>query len=88
MAVVGTQFYLAASNPNLLSSMSPLLSKDGYVADSVVQFRKTTPKIVENNNEDGEGKSDKDEGKEPALDYNGTPLHVVFSTSCSDQMHW
>ena len=28
------------------------------------------------------------ESDDPGLDYNGTPLHIVFSTSCHDQMHW
>jgi hypothetical protein len=43
---------------------------------------------VDGDFEDDKKPNENGEDDEPGLEYNGTPLHVVFSTSCHDQMHW
>ena len=99
LAVAGSQFIAAAKHANLLTPVSPIISKDDYISESVVEFRREI--ILHDDTKKGQDKNDiisveTDNGKddndsrnnEPGLDYKGTPLHVVFSTSCSDQMHW
>lgn len=90
LAVVASQYFSAAKHANLLTPVSPILSKDDYISASVVEYRKEVEEVVP-----GYGGKQQDRGddkgehnEEPGLDYHGTPLHVVFSTSCSDQMHW
>jgi len=110
------QYKSVAKHPEIMTSsagVSSIISKDDYISESVVEFRREIPprrddddesniedrlekdsmhsiegapqKKNGNNDDDGDEKADE---AEPGLEYNGTPLHVVFSTSCSDQMHW
>lgn len=90
VVVAGTQYY---SSARFLSPTIPLLSKDDFMSAGVVEFRSTGNSQNQMNKDSIADDGQKDEvagtGSEDApLDYNGTPLHVVFSTSCSDQMHW
>lgn len=103
IAVVATQYYEAAKHSNM---RNPILSKEEYMSDSVVDFRRdnhrgarTTPDDKAERPVNAAAKSDKvvkskpsnnnnNNDEDPGLTHNGTPLHVVFSTSCSDQMHW
>ena len=96
VAVIATQ-YSASHHANIkrLSSASPIITKDDYIADSVVEFRKVLPegketeKRVDNQQQKQENTEQENrDNNDPGFDFNGTPLHVVFSTSCSDQMHW
>ena len=90
VAVVCTQYYSAAQNSKSMPSSHPLISKDDFLSDSVIDYRNVVP--LPDSNKAGSAYLSKDttmKAKEEApLDYNGIPLHVVFSTSCSDQMHW
>ncbi|CAB9527465.1 expressed unknown protein [Seminavis robusta] len=81
LIVVGTQCYAAMGRTDLLTQnphSAAFVTKDDYISDSVVEYRK----------EGSDEGQPQNSPEEPGLDYNGTPLHVVFSTSCSEQMHW
>lgn len=81
VVVIISQYSATKSHANLLPVASPIITKDDFLADSVVEYRKDGGAgfagLVYDSEEDEQG-----------LSYKGTPLHVVFSTSCHDQMHW
>ena len=86
LAVVATQYWASQHANIILSSATPLMpDKDDFIADSVIEFRKG-PGV--GNNKEEEIHDVNNNKEDPGLDFHGTPLHVVFSTSCHEQMHW
>ena len=84
LVVVGTQYWAAERTSQQVPTILPMFSKDDFMAGLVADFRYTLPKLQRTNlNPESDGMDE-----EPGLTYRGTPLHVVFSTSCSEQMHW
>jgi peptidyl serine alpha-galactosyltransferase len=82
--------YSAIAHCHTDSSQIP--RKQDFIADSVIEFRKPadTANIHHSSPMSLNGNNNSNERMKPqaALDYKGTRLHVVFSTSCTEQMHW
>jgi hypothetical protein len=81
VAVISSQY--TAHSRATLRPINPPIHKDDFIVDSIVDYRRSgfDGKDEQRNgvlNDDGD----------PGLEYSGTPLHVVFSTSCHDQMNW
>jgi peptidyl serine alpha-galactosyltransferase len=78
--VLGTQYSVMTNYCHTGSSESSVPMKQDFIADSVMEFQKPAEKdysLKAHNNK-----------PQASLDYHGTRLHIVFSTSCHEQMHW